>query len=365
MSPTSRLTILILADAGDQHSNCVQFALETRGHRVVRYSGDDLPERASVDFEYRAGADRLRVRSATTEFDLDAIDVVWNRRPTWATMPACVDPLDVPFVRQQNHMLGHAVHRLLERAFWANDWNAARACDLKPWQLRLAAGAGLRLPETLISNDPDAIRRFIARHDGVIHKPLAGAGWREDGRTYGSYTARVTREDLPPDALLRAVAPILQRKLEKQYEVRAQFFGATCMAVRIESSQLTYGEYDWRLNQTAEAASGAIELPAPVYAACRRLMQRLGIVAGGFDFIVTPEDEWYFLEVNEAGQFLFLEQWASELRLVDACAGFLAARDPGFVHRSDASSLGLAEICQLVPAPDLVAPAPALECAMV
>ena len=29
---------------------------------------------------------------------------------------------------------------------------------------------------------------------------------------------------------------------------------------------------------------------------------------GAFDFIVTPEDKWVFLEVNPNGQWLWLEQ---------------------------------------------------------
>ena len=29
---------------------------------------------------------------------------------------------------------------------------------------------------------------------------------------------------------------------------------------------------------------------------------------GAFDFIVTPENEWIFLEVNPNGQWLWLEQ---------------------------------------------------------
>lgn len=36
-------------------------------------------------------------------------------------------------------------------------------------------------------------------------------------------------------------------------------------------------------------------------------MRELGLVYGAFDFVITPDVEWIFLEVNPGGQFGFLE----------------------------------------------------------
>jgi D-alanine-D-alanine ligase-like ATP-grasp enzyme len=38
------------------------------------------------------------------------------------------------------------------------------------------------------------------------------------------------------------------------------------------------------------------------------MMEDFHIVFGAFDFIVTPDDEWVFLEVNPNGQWLWLEE---------------------------------------------------------
>ena len=61
------------------------------------------------------------------------------------------------------------------------------------------------------------------------------------------------------------------------------------------------------------------------------------LVAGAFDFIVTPDDEWVYLEVNEAGQFIFVEQWCPELTLFDAFCAFVESGDPDFVYKRPAS----------------------------
>ena len=54
------------------------------------------------------------------------------------------------------------------------------------------------------------------------------------------------------------------------------------------------------------------------------LMQRLGLAYAAIDLVVTPDDELYFLELNESGQFLFVESH-TELPITDALATMLAA----------------------------------------
>ena len=53
-------------------------------------------------------------------------------------------------------------------------------------------------------------------------------------------------------------------------------------------------------------------------------MAKLGIVFGCFDFVVTPEGEFIFLEVNESGDFLWMEECAPEYNILSRFAAWLA-----------------------------------------
>ncbi|MGH3696825.1 MAG: hypothetical protein ACRDRX_23055 [Pseudonocardiaceae bacterium] len=44
----------------------------------------------------------------------------------------------------------------------------------------------------------------------------------------------------------------------------------------------------------------------------RAVMRELGLVYGAFDFMIIPDAEWIFLEVNPGGQFGFLEDGTAE-----------------------------------------------------
>jgi hypothetical protein len=70
-------------------------------------------------------------------------------------------------------------------------------------------------------------------------------------------------------------------------------------------------------------------LPPSIATCCIEVLKNLGIVFGCFDFIVTPQGAYVFLEVNEMGQFLFLEHYAS-LPLLEAFSEFLLSASPDF-----------------------------------
>ena len=346
-------TVFIYTMPGDWHAILAEAALKQRGHRVLRYFGTDFPALADIEFEYGDGGESLRLHTIDGSYDLSEFDVVWNRRMTAPKLPTGIDPRDRDYVSLQLRFGDASLRSLLRDAFWINPYDAARNADHKPKQLQLALRNGLKIPETLVSNRPEAIRRFIDAHPSVIHKPLVGSAWEENDKTLSTYTARVRAEDLPNEALLRAAPGIFQAQVRKQFEVRAQFFGASYFALKIDSTRIEYGEMDWRLHQNGAMTDGSVTLPDAVYRACMKQLQSLGLVAGAFDFIVTPEDEWIYLEVNEAGQFIFVEQWHTEFTLFDALCDFIESGDAAFEYRRKPDAQRLVDLIETVK-PELV-----------
>lgn len=346
VKPERSKTVFIYTMPDDWHAILAEAALKQRGHRVLRYFGTDFPERAEIEFAYGKNGDALRLHTIDGSYALSDFDVVWNRRMLGPKVPAHVDPRDREYVSQQIRFADASLRSLLREAFWINPYDAARNADHKPKQLQLALRNGLKIPETLVSNRPEAIRAFIDRHPSVIHKPLIGAAWEENDKTLSTYTARVRSEDLPGDALLRAAPGIFQAQVKKQFEVRAQFFGASCFALKIDPARVEYGEMDWRLHQNGDMTDGSVALPDHVYQACLKQLRSLGLVAGAFDFIVTPDDEWIYLEVNEAGQFIFVEQWCDELTLFDAFCHFVESGDAAFEYRKPSDPQRLADLIE-------------------
>lgn len=342
--PISPATILIHTVDGDFHATVAGHALRERGNQVMEWRGDRVPAGNSCTLKFSADGLEGALHTADGCISSSDVDVVWYRRRRILSAPPYIDPLDAEFATEELRMSERSHPEAFSRAFWVNPHASSLLCESKARQLRYAQEIGIDIPRTLISNDPGDIRQFLAEGSACIYKPLGGFVWDEEGVVRKTYTAAVTSSDLPSDRILRATPGVFQQKIEKSYEVRAQFFGHSCFAVRIESSTLEGGDIDWRLDQRSIKRCEPAELPMEVQASCIALMARLGIVSGGFDFIVTPDDDWCFMEVNEAGQFFFIESWCPDLPVLDAFCQFLECGRKDFTYAPVANPLTLKDI---------------------
>ncbi|GIX17786.1 MAG: hypothetical protein KatS3mg119_1972 [Rhodothalassiaceae bacterium] len=367
------MKVVIATIAEDVHARAVRRGLERLGHEVVLLytsaypahlrqtitlgpdgdsswhmrlePGEETAEEAQRDDDEARALKEYAHEAGAAE--LGDADVVWARRIRMPQPPAVVDQRDRAFVARELRFFHNALwHAAAPGAFWVNPFAAARRADSKILQLQVARAAGLTIPETIVTNDPAQIRAFLRRNRdaGVVYKPFAVNSWEEDGGMLATLASPVSEEDLPDDELLRATPNILQRRVPKAYEVRLTIMGAQAFAIRIDSQRHPDGSVDWRNIFPEELPLARVTLPPAVVEACRRVMRMLGIVFGCFDLIVTPEGDTVFLEVNEMGQWLWIEFRLPEVPLLDAFCRFLLSRDPEFVYRPEGSLIPLADI---------------------
>jgi glutathione synthase/RimK-type ligase-like ATP-grasp enzyme len=262
--------------------------------------------------------------------------------------PSRLHPADVEFANLGLRAFRESLfHMLSPEAFWVNPREAATISGLKIYQHHVARAVGLATPDSLYTNDPEQIRAFIRRHGGrIAYKPLKSLSWRTEKSYYMPFTSMITEEQLVADELLKLTPGIYQAVVPKAYELRVTVMGHHVFPVRIHSQQTQRGQDDWR-KAHGELKMDEVVLPEPVRALCLRLMERLKLVFGAFDFIVTPEGEHVFLEVNQMGQFLFLENEV-EVPLLDAFCELLSQARPDFTWSRDRATLRYADMAQAI-----------------
>jgi hypothetical protein len=153
-----------------------------------------------------------------------------------------------------------------------------------------------------------------------------------DDRVASIYTSRISAGELPGDDVLKLCPGIFQAYIPKAYEIRVTCMGGDAIAARLGSQETEQGRVDWRLAPLGEMSISPIELPFAVKYRCQEMLKRLGLVFGCFDFIVTPNEEHVFLEVNQMGQFLWIEEVSPEIPLLQVFTEFLLSRDPNFIR---------------------------------
>jgi len=118
---------------------------------------------------------------------------------------------------------------------------------------------------------------------------------RKSGERHALFTAELRQENLQDDAPLAGCPAIYQRKVEKAYELRVTCMDGRCVAIRLDSQSRDSTRLDWRSDMVAPLKPALVTLPRTVEERCNAPMRKLG-------------REHIFLEVNEMGQFLWVEQ---------------------------------------------------------
>ncbi len=203
---------------------------------------------------------------------------------------------------------------------------------MKPVQIRAAQLAGLRVPATLISNDFDEISAFAARTGGtLLVKPLTPAIWQGERSEFHPFATRRTPDQLDESSVASAPA-IYQPYVDKAYEIRVTVMGRSILSAKLHSQESEHGGEDWRLDNGRTMKVSPYRLPPEVEDGILSFMRNMGLTFGALDFIVTPAGEYVFLEVNESGQFLWVEELCPEIPMLDAFTALLMSGSADFVY---------------------------------
>jgi glutathione synthase/RimK-type ligase-like ATP-grasp enzyme len=174
-------------------------------------------------------------------------------------------------------------------------------------QLAIAETFGLRIPATLVTNDPVAAKNFVEQNGATAIKSVAGYGHQVEHGFYAIYTNIVTKEMLGQFESIRMAPVCLQKYINKEFELRVTIVGERVFGCRIDSQSTQKTQIDWRRRDYAT--------PYSVYTINQELSGRLiaimkhyGVRFASFDLVVTPDGQIVFLEMNPATQFLWIEK---------------------------------------------------------
>ena len=310
--------ILVISHEQDPHAERVLRHLEADGRQVLLLNLSELPNRATLSIEYDGqGHPRIDYLRATGQsYSLHSAGAVWWRRPQVPDLSSVTDPQVNLFTANEWNEAINGLWQLLD-ARWMNDPTRDDAAARKARQLRLAAEVGLKVPRTLITSDPRRARAFVAARTGLetIYKTFSCTHtiWRE--------TRLLREEDLEHLETVRLAPVIFQEFIPADCDLRITAVGGKLFPAAIQSVQ-RQGAIDFRTSM-GDAVVRSEQLPAEISEKLAALLNRLGLVYGAIDMRRTPDGEYYFFEVNTAGEFLFIEDRTAQ-PIARAIADWLA-----------------------------------------
>jgi glutathione synthase/RimK-type ligase-like ATP-grasp enzyme len=299
---TLEVDVLIIAPSDDSHASAVAAALRRRRLTATIFDSSRLPATAGMTFAIGCDTDCLRLRTSEDGSDADVAvrRSIWWRRPR---RPQIDDAIAEKRVRRFCELESNTFFRGSLAAATGipvvNDPMAEWAAEHKPLQLAAARQAGLRVPRTVMTNDPVAIRALYEETDGqCVYKTFRPPSWRM------VETRQLRREDLHALDSLRHAPIIAQELIRTGRDIRVTVVGTEIIAAEVTPS-MAEAALDWRLDLAAIWRTH--DLPADVSRRVESAVGSLGLHYGCVDLRQDPDGEYVFFEVNPAGQFLFVE----------------------------------------------------------
>lgn len=302
---TSR--VLILSAPDDAHALAVSAQLKRFEADVFFWQMNQFIDHTRMNFAVGLNSGQF-VSDSGDSFDLFSFDAIWFRRPGRIKAKKFFQPWITDMIEVE------ARHALLGMLYslpctWVNYPARDTAASLKLFQLQIAKSVGIKIPETLITNESGVAKSFYEKFDGnVIYKlvtEVSNFSLPPYEFPHGIPTLPLRSSDLEHLAQVQHSPHLFQEKVDKQCDIRVTIIGKRIFAFKIDS-QKGDGKVDWRTDYTVPMTPW--NLPNALSTKCLNLMHRLGLNYGAMDFCVDQGGEYIFLEVNPAGQYLWLEE---------------------------------------------------------
>ena len=185
----------------------------------------------------------------------------------------------------------------------------------KPFQAQAILRHGLRIPETLITSDPMAVREFANTVGRVIYKSISGVR---------SIVRELDAADLDRLDQIRW-CPVQFQAFVEGRNVRVH-----TVADEVFATAITSGATDYRYaqRQSGEPAElEAVEVTDDLAERCVALARDLDLPFAGIDLKVAPDGEVYCFEVNPSPAYAYYESQTGQ-PISTALARYLAATTP-------------------------------------
>lgn len=326
------IVILIITNSTDIHADIMASVLNDRGVEYFRLDMDGFPRDFSFvqsvgPSGYRALIEDIR---SNTKLELTNVTAAWTRKT--ADFQFISDDLakqERLFAEKETEHTLYSILYSLD-CYWMNNPLATQSARWKGEQLKRAARMGFNIPASITTNNPGAVTDFRQSFPGdMIFKAmsspyLAGNDVDEEDRLVDSALSTTLVDDEHMQNI-DAVAEIpchFQQYIDKKFELRVTVIGDKVFCAKIYSQDDERTRVDSR-DMSADIRYRSFKLPSDIETMCRDFVHSYQLQYGALDIIVTPDDEYVFLENNPAGQFWYVQQLVPELSMMEALADCL------------------------------------------
>mgnify|MGYP006287689359 CR=1 FL=1 len=296
-------TVIGLTYEEDLHADEVQKDVESKGGTFFRLNTDKIIGNYNITF-YN---DQFIIEDNEDTVYVDEDTTVWNRRTLDPDIPDSIDEKVRPIIETETE---RALNGLIEshKGKTVDKKSNIKHANNKITQARIARQyAGVEVPDTLITNNPNRVIEFYKNRDEICHKQQQVEIIHEGpANTKMAYTNKVAEEDLEHADLIDRNPCMFQDYIDKDLDVRFTTIEDKVIPVGIYSQESDLSKTDFRKYDFENVPYEVLDVPDAVEQFCRDMTSHFDLTFSQID-MVKKDDSYYFLEMNPNGQWLWLQ----------------------------------------------------------
>jgi hypothetical protein len=293
--------ILLCGIPSETPLRMVTTRLEEMGAPFIMFNQREFAQ-CEIWFEVKDGQVGGELRIGERTYKLEDVTAVYSRMMDDRVLPELADEPPDSSLRKYCRAFHDTLMRWMEisPALVVNRCAPMASNSSKPYQAQLIREQGFLIPETLITNDPELVRGFRAKHGRVIYKSISAVR---------SIVQELSDEDEQRLERIRWCPTQFQAFVEGT-NLRVHTIGNEVFATAVRSEAT---DYRYAARQSGEPAElREVVLSGELTEQCLRLSRSLGLEFAGIDLKVTPNDEVYCFEVNPSPAFSYYEANAGQ-----------------------------------------------------
>lgn len=286
--------VLILSNKNDFTTNLVQDWLYYYGKEVTRVNS------YITDLSFKT--DNIFIRSETGEqINLDDVTSFWYRKGK------LIKPLNTNHqtIKSEFEITAGYISYLLGGKKGIGHYQQAINLN-KLIVLQTAKKNGLNIPNTFILDNKEDLLNLLSENKNkkFITKMKTESSMFQFEDTSSIIYTNVLNEKVIESLPEKFAPSLIQEKIEKLIEIRTFFLNdkTWSMAIFSQNDNQTKDDYR-RYNNKKPNRNTLFKLPKDIEDKLCSVMNNLNLDTGSIDWILTKDNQYYFLEVNPTGQF--------------------------------------------------------------
>jgi glutathione synthase/RimK-type ligase-like ATP-grasp enzyme len=194
-------------------------------------------------------------------------------------------------------------------SLWVNNPQRTFEAENRLNQLLWAQKIGFSIPETLITNEMAAAKKFFKTfRKSTIVKVLHHHEIYLNQRSFRFLTNNIETSHISKFDELTYAPVIFQKKINNSSEIRVTVVNDRIFSCRISTTQEKHNFSDLHKIKENDLIFSEISIGKKIEKLCINLNTKLGLLVSSIDFIEGKNGELFFLEINPIGDWNWIEK---------------------------------------------------------